>query len=118
MNKYKVFVNEPHLIGNEKKYLLKCLKDGFISSSGPFVKEFENKFAKRVNRKFAISVSNGTAALQLAYEALNLKKKDEVINKLSVKLNDKREEVYKLKNIIKTQHEKDFAAAIGVEVDN
>ena len=48
----------------------------------------------------------------------DLKKKDEIINKLSVKLNDKREEVYKLKNIIKTQHEKDFAAAIGVEVDN
>ena len=48
----------------------------------------------------------------------DLKKKDEVINKLSVKLNDKREEVDKLKNIIKTQHEKDFAAAIGVEVDN
>ena len=48
----------------------------------------------------------------------DLKKKDEVINKLSVKLNDKREEVYKLKNILKTQHEKDFAAAIGVEVDN
>ena len=48
----------------------------------------------------------------------DLKKKDEIINKLSVKLNDKREKVYKLKNIIKTQHEKDFAAAIGVEVDN
>jgi len=79
MNKIKVAVNEPHLLGNEKKYLLKCLKDGYISSSGHFVKEFEKKFAKRVNRKFAISVSNGTAALQLAYESLNIKKKDEII---------------------------------------
>jgi perosamine synthetase len=79
MNKYKVPVNEPYLFGNEKKYLLKCLNDGFISSSGKFVKEFEKKFAKRVNRKFAIAVSNGTAALQLAFEALNIKKKDEVI---------------------------------------
>ena len=79
MNKMKVPVNEPNLLGNEKKYLLKCLNDGYISSSGHFVKEFEKKFAKRVNRKFAISVSNGTAALQLAYEALNIKKKDEVI---------------------------------------
>jgi|TARA_B100000586_G_scaffold76284_1_gene53570 perosamine synthetase len=78
-NYHKVSVNEPHLLGNEKKYLLKCLKDGYISSSGHFVKEFEKKFAKRVNRKFAISVSNGTAALQLAYEALNIKKKDEII---------------------------------------
>ena len=40
MNKYKVPVNEPYLFGNEKKYLLKCLNDGFISSSGKFVKEF------------------------------------------------------------------------------
>ena len=79
MNKYTVPVNEPCLLGKEKRYLLKCLNDGFISSSGHFVKEFEKKFAKRVNRKFAISVSNGTAALQLAYEALNIKKKDEII---------------------------------------
>ena len=79
MKKYKVPVNEPYLFGNEKKYLLKCLKDGYISSSGKFVKEFEEKFAKRVNRKFAISVSNGTAALQLAFESLNIKKKEEVI---------------------------------------
>ena len=76
MNKYKVPVNEPYLFGNEKKYLLKCLNDGFISSSGQFVKEFEKKFAKRVNRKFAITVSNGTAALQLAFESLNIKKKE------------------------------------------
>ena len=50
----------------------KC-NDGFISSSGKFVREFEKKFAKRLNRKFAISVSNGTAALQLAFESLNIK---------------------------------------------
>ncbi len=77
--KFKVPVNEPYLHGNEKKYLQKCINDGFISSTGPFVKKFESKFAKRVNRKFAISVSNGTTALQLAFEALNIKKKSEVI---------------------------------------
>ena len=79
MKKFKVFVNEPNLVGNEKKYVLKALKDGFISSAGPFVKKFENKFAKIVNRKYAISVTSGTAALQLAFEALKLKKGDEVI---------------------------------------
>ena len=79
MKKFKVPVNEPYLLGNEKKYLQKCIKDGFISSSGPFVEKFEKKFAKRLKRKFAISVSNGTAALQLAFESLNIKKNDEVI---------------------------------------
>ena len=79
MKKFKVPVNEPHLIGNEKKYLQKCIRDGFVSSSGPFVEKFEKKFAKRLRRKFAISVSSGTAALQLAFESLNIKKKDQVI---------------------------------------
>ena len=41
-NYYKVPVNEPSLLGNEKKYINKCLNDGFISSSGKFVKEFES----------------------------------------------------------------------------
>ena len=75
MKKFKVPVNEPYLFGNEKKYLQKCIRDGFVSSSGPFVEKFEKKFAKRLKRKFAISVSNGTAALQLAFESLNIKKK-------------------------------------------
>jgi len=78
-NYYKVPVNQPSLLGNEKKYLLQCLNEGFVSSVGPLVKKFELKFAKKVDRKFAVSVSNGTAALQLAYESLNLKKNDEVI---------------------------------------
>jgi len=79
VNSLKVKVNEPLISGNEKKYLLKCLSSGYISSGGSFVKEFENKFAKKVNRKYGISVSNGTAAIQLAFESLNLKKGDEVI---------------------------------------
>ena len=79
VNSLKVKVNEPLISGNEKKYLLKCLSSGYISSEGDFVREFENKFAKKVNRKYGISVSNGTAAIQLAFESLNLKKGDEVI---------------------------------------
>ena len=41
-NNLKVKVNEPLISGNEKKYLLKCLSSGYISSEGGFVKEFEN----------------------------------------------------------------------------
>ena len=37
-----------------------------------------------------------------------LKKKDENIDKLIVRLNDKREEVYKLKNIIQSQTQKNL----------
>ena len=79
MNKIKVPVNEPILNGNEKKYLLNCLNDGFISSAGEYIEKFETKFAKKVNRKYAIAVSNGTVALQIAFDSLNIKKNDEVI---------------------------------------
>ena len=65
--KFKVPVNEPYLQGNEKKYLQKCINDGFISSSGPFVKKFESKFAQRLNAKFAISVSNGNYSTTVSF---------------------------------------------------
>lgn len=72
-------VNQPLLDGNEKKYLLECIESGWISSEGPFIKEFEKKFAVRVNRKHAIAVSNGTAAIDAAVDALNIGPGDEVI---------------------------------------
>ncbi|MDQ3194339.1 MAG: DegT/DnrJ/EryC1/StrS family aminotransferase, partial [Bacteroidota bacterium] len=72
-------VNEPLLNGNEKKYLNECIDTGWISSEGPFVKELEDKFSKRVGRKFGIAVCNGTAALEAAVLALGIGKGDEVI---------------------------------------
>jgi perosamine synthetase len=72
-------VNEPLLNGNEKRYLNECIETGWISSEGPFVKKFEDDFAKKVYRKYGIAVSNGTVALDLAIAALGIGKGDEVI---------------------------------------
>jgi perosamine synthetase len=72
-------VNQPLLDGNEKLYLNECIDTGWISSEGPFVKEFETKFASYHGRKHGIAVTNGTAALQCAVDALGLKQGDEVI---------------------------------------
>jgi len=72
-------VNEPLLNGNEKKYLAECIDTGWISSEGPFIEKFENTFAKRVNRKYAVAVTNGSAALDTAVAALGIKEGDEVI---------------------------------------
>ena len=72
-------VNEPLLNGNEKKYIDNCIDTGWISSEGPYVKEFEDKFSSRVGRKFGIAVCNGTAALEAAVIAAGIKKGDEVI---------------------------------------
>lgn len=72
-------VNEPLLNGNEKKYLNQCIDTGWISSEGPFIKEFEEKMAVRVNRKYGVAVSNGSVAIDAAILALGIGKGDEVI---------------------------------------
>lgn len=72
-------VNEPLLNGNEKKYLCECIDSGWISSEGPFVKEFEQKMSATVGRQYGIAVSNGTAALEVAVQALGIGPGDEVI---------------------------------------
>lgn len=72
-------VNEPLLDGNEKKYLCECIDTGWISSEGPFVKKFEKNMATYVGRNYAIAVTNGTAALEMAVIALGLGDGDEVI---------------------------------------
>src|SRR5687768_8978158 len=72
-------VNEPVLDGNEKKYLNECIDTGWISSEGPFIREFEERFAKRVGRAHGIAVCNGSAALDAAAAALDLQPGDEVI---------------------------------------
>jgi perosamine synthetase len=72
-------VNEPLLDGNEKKYLIECVETGWISSEGPFIAEFEKKFAAKMGRKHGIAVCNGTAAIDAAIEALDIGPGDEVI---------------------------------------
>jgi perosamine synthetase len=72
-------VNQPLLDGKEKQYLNECIDRGWISSEGHFVKRFEQEFAARVGRKYAIAVSNGSVALDAAVVALGIGVGDEVI---------------------------------------
>ncbi len=72
-------VNEPLFDGNEKKYLSQCIDEGWISSEGPFVKEFEEKFSSYLGSRYGIAVCNGTVALETALFAAEITKGDEVI---------------------------------------
>ena len=72
-------VSVPYISQKDINSVNKSLKSGWISSDGPEVRDFENKFAKYVDRKFSIAVSSGTAALEIAIKALGIKKNDEVI---------------------------------------
>ena len=72
-------VNIPKLYNSEKINVINCVRTNWISSEGKFVKEFEKKFSQYNSRKFGVAVSSGTAALEVAIKALNLKKNSEVI---------------------------------------
>lgn len=72
-------VNEPLLDGNEEMYLVECIRTGWISSEGPYVREFEERFASRVGRKQGVAVANGSVALEAAVVALGIGPGDEVI---------------------------------------
>jgi len=75
----EVFLHEPFLGEEEKQYLLKAVESGFVSSVGPFVEEFEKKFAQYVGTKYAVATVNGTSALHLALISVGVEKGDEVI---------------------------------------
>ncbi|MEM1515795.1 MAG: DegT/DnrJ/EryC1/StrS family aminotransferase, partial [Candidatus Bathyarchaeia archaeon] len=75
----KIPIAEPVLTGNEEKYVVECVKTGWISSKGKFVDQFEEKFASYIGVNHSIAVSSGTAALHLALAALNIQPGDEII---------------------------------------
>lgn len=56
-----------------------CLRSGFVSTAGPLVAEFENRFADYVGVKYAIATASGTAALHVTLSALNISRGDSVI---------------------------------------
>jgi perosamine synthetase len=72
-------VNTPDLSGNEKKYLADCIDTGWISGEGRYVQMLEEQLRQRVDRRHAIAVSNGTAALEIAVRALQIEPGSEVI---------------------------------------
>ena len=58
--------------------VVEVLRSDFLTT-GPYVEEFENKVAEYVGAKYAVAVSNGTAALHVACLAAGIKEGDEVI---------------------------------------
>ena len=58
---------------------LKSLIESCAFVGGPIVEEFEKNFAKFVHRDFCIGVGNGTDALEIALQALELPRGSEII---------------------------------------
>src|SRR5437588_12918038 len=72
-------VGGPLLAGNGLEYVRDCIATGWISSAGAYVPRFERDWADYCGAKHGVAVASGTAALQLAVDALRLGPGDEVI---------------------------------------
>ena len=72
-------VSFPYISQRDINSVNKVLKNGWISSDGPEVRKFESEFSKFIGRKYSVTVSSGTAALEIAIKALGIKKNDEVL---------------------------------------
>ena len=58
--------------------VVEVLKSDYLTQ-GPKINEFENHFAQYIGSKYAVAVSNGTAALHLCTLALGVNSGDKVI---------------------------------------
>ena len=72
-------VCEPVLDGNEIEYALDALRTNWISSSGAYIRRFEEGFAAYCGAGHGVACSSGTAALHLGLLALGVGPGDEVI---------------------------------------
>jgi len=68
----------PEITKNDKNAVLNALNSRLLTD-GPKLHKFESIFAKFTGAKFAVGVSNGTAALHLSLKALGIGKGSEVI---------------------------------------
>jgi Predicted pyridoxal phosphate-dependent enzyme apparently involved in regulation of cell wall biogenesis len=74
-----ILLDAPNLGSLEKEYLNKAMDSNFVSTVGPFVPEFESKFAAYLNCGGAVAVQSGTTAIHMALYELGIKAGDEVI---------------------------------------
>ncbi len=74
----KIPYGRQNITDEDIEAVVKVLKSDWLTQ-GPDIKKFEDSFAEYVGSKYAVAVSNGTAALHLSAMALNIKPGDKVI---------------------------------------
>ena len=74
-----LLLDAPNLGGAEKAKLMECVDSTYVSTAGPFVPEFEQRFARYLGMEDCVSVQSGTAALHIALAEAGVGPGDEVI---------------------------------------
>jgi perosamine synthetase len=63
----------------ELEYVTNCIRSGWVSSLGEYVRRFEREFAAYCDVRYGVATHNGTVALHLALAALGIGPGDEVV---------------------------------------
>lgn len=72
-------VFEPDITNKDIESVIVALQRKDISGSSSTVSKFEEEFKISINRKYCLAVSNGSVALDLSLQSLQLEENDEVI---------------------------------------
>jgi perosamine synthetase len=72
-------LHEPVFEGHEWDYVKQCLDTGWVSTAGSFVESFEHRLEDLTNISHAVATVNGTAALHMCLELIDLKRDEEVL---------------------------------------
>lgn len=75
---FKIPYGKQFISEEDTKAVVEALHSDFLTQ-GPRIAEFEKNFANYIGCKFAVAVSNGTAALHLPLLAIGLKEGDRII---------------------------------------
>lgn len=62
----RIFLSPPFTGEAERKSVMAAFDSGYVAPCGPQVEEFERRIAALAGRRYAVAVSSGTAALDLA----------------------------------------------------
>jgi dTDP-4-amino-4,6-dideoxygalactose transaminase len=73
-----ILLSPPHLTGREIAALEASLASGWLAPAGPAPRSFEAAFAEATGFAHVLAVASGTAALTLAFRALDIGPGDEV----------------------------------------
>ena len=74
----RIFLSSPNMSkeGYEQKYVKEAFDTNWVAPLGENVNKFEEELANYVGAKHAAALSAGTAAIHMAFKALNIKKGD------------------------------------------
>ena len=74
----KIWLSSPTMHGEELEYVREAYETNWMSTVGENINEAERVVAEKIGRKFALSLSAGTAALHMAVKLAGIKPGDKV----------------------------------------